>query len=234
VPGLVQGSLENAAQSTLASVGTDDRLLGADQHHRTLVKPDAFHVSVLFQPTLCFLERVSDILPPGSESMRSSDIILDDFVLKVYLPQLEEKVSGLFHQAVSSKYYDPTTCAMLIVSPGGADAFQPDPSSSRLSHRPLVKAGTQSMALVNSLCSMLQQTPFHQENYTRLILSVIIQFYQRCYDKFQALVMIGSGTEGVEPKLALAARWAQRPEMNACLLELLKTDVSRGVFTSIG
>lgn len=101
VPGLVQGS-ENAVQATLAAVGTDDRLMGTGQHHRLLVHPNAFHVSVLFQPTLAFLDRISDILPSGMEAVRASSAVLDEFVLKVYLPQLEDKVSTVFHQTVTS------------------------------------------------------------------------------------------------------------------------------------
>lgn len=101
MPGLVQGVSENAVHTTLSNVGTDDRLVGAGQHHRLLIKPDAFHVSILFQPTLAFLERVAEVLPSGVDSAKSSSAVLDEFVLKVYLPQLEEKVSSLFHQAVT-------------------------------------------------------------------------------------------------------------------------------------
>lgn len=103
MPGLVQSS-ESTVQAAL-SVGTDDRLLGAGQHHRLVIRPDAFHVSVLFQPTLAWLDRVSDVLPSGVESTRESTAVLDDFVLKNYLPQLEEKVSFLFHQAVTGIDY---------------------------------------------------------------------------------------------------------------------------------
>ena len=103
VPGLVQGSSETAVQATLATVGTDERLLGTDQHHRLLVKPDAFHITVLFQPMLAFIDRVMEILPSGFEAARASSAVLDEFVLTVYLPQLEEKVSLLFHQAVTGK-----------------------------------------------------------------------------------------------------------------------------------
>lgn len=103
MPGLVQGS-ENALQATLAAVGTDDRLMGTGQHHRVLVHPNAFHVSVLFQPTLAFLDRISDVLPAGLETARASSAVLDEFVLKVYLPQLEDKVSALFHQTVTSAF----------------------------------------------------------------------------------------------------------------------------------
>jgi exocyst complex component 4 len=105
MPGLVQGSSEQSVQTSLSNVGPDDRILGVGQHHRLLIKPDAFHVSVLFQPTLAFLDRLGEILPPGVDAARSSSAVLDDFVLKVYLPQLEEKVSTLFHKAVTSRPY---------------------------------------------------------------------------------------------------------------------------------
>jgi hypothetical protein len=60
VPGLVPGSAEASVQATLSAVGVDDHLINPGQHHRLLIKPDAFHVSVLFQPTLAFLQRIAD------------------------------------------------------------------------------------------------------------------------------------------------------------------------------
>lgn len=74
---------------------------------------------------------------------------------------------------------------------------------------------------------MLRTSPFHRENYSRLILGVIIQFYQRCSDRFQDLVSVRSGQEqNLEPQLALAAQWAQRSELDTCMAELLTTSVS--------
>ena len=218
VPGLVQSSSDGAIQASLSQLGTEDRLLGTGRH-RVLVAPDALHVSVLFHPTLTFLDSVAEILPSGVEFSRASNAVLDEFVLNVYLPQVEEKTSLLFHQAVS-----------------GSQAFQPDPASHQLSQQPLIKvirykrltyfkltgapqASTQLMALINSLCVMLRTTPFHRENYGRLILSVIIQFYQRCSDRFYSLVSKEITTLG-EPQLALAAQWAQRAELSSILLKL--------------
>lgn len=113
----------------------------------------------------------------------------------------------------------------------GPEAFQADPASSRLSPEPLVKASTQLMALINSLCAMLRTTPFHGENYSRLILGVIIQFYQRCSDRFQDLVSLPapSGIEAERP-MAISAQWAQRSEMSPCLSELATTVVSNQIF----
>ncbi|KAF8578412.1 Sec8 exocyst complex component-specific domain-containing protein [Ramaria rubella] len=199
VPGLVQGSSDQTAQSTLAQIGTDDRFVEAG-HHRVLIKPNAFHVSVLFQPTLAFLDRVTEILPPGMDAARASSVSLDEFVLNVYLPQLGEKVQSLFQHAVS----DP-------------DAFQPDAFFSSLSPHPIVKASTQLAALINSLCAMLRTTPFHRENYSRLILGVIIQLYQRCSDHFRELVSRPPQGYSSEPQIAISAVWAQRPEIAACV-----------------
>lgn len=75
------------------------------------------------------------------------------------------------------------------------------------------------MALINSLCVMLRTTPFHRESYGRLILSVIIQFYQRCSDRFHALVS-RSVTNLGDDQLALAAQWAQRSDLSSVLVKL--------------
>lgn len=42
-----------------------------------------------------------------------------------------------------------------------------------------IQSGTQTMALVNSLCYMLATTPFQRENYSRLIIGIIVQYYQK-------------------------------------------------------
>lgn len=99
MPGLAPGA-SDVTQTIVSSI-TDERLLGNDQHHRLLIRPDAFHVTVLFRPTLSFLYRIAEILPPGSQVSQNSGSVLDEFVLKVYLPQLEEKVLDLFHDAVT-------------------------------------------------------------------------------------------------------------------------------------
>ena len=78
------------------------------------------------------------------------------------------------------------------------------------------------MALINSLCAMLHTTPFHRDNYSRLVLSVIIQFYQRCSDRFQDIVSRNS-QDLTDTRLLIAARWAQQDELASCLSSLQKT-----------
>ena len=110
------------------TISTEDRIAGTSGRakgiHRLLVSPDAFNISVLFQPTLAFLERMHSVLPEEltGEDERGFDAFLDDFILHTYLPQLEDKVTVVFMSAA-----------------GGADAFQEDPSSRRTSPVPIVK-----------------------------------------------------------------------------------------------
>lgn len=86
------------------------------------------------------------------------------------------------------------------------------------------------MALINSLCVMLRSSPFHRENYSRLILGVVIQFYQRCSDRFQALTTTPSEQEA---QVALAAQWAQRMELQTCLMELMSMKVGPSFYQGL-
>jgi len=116
MPGLAPGAAGDIVQTIVSSI-TEERLLGSDQHHRLLIHPDAFHVTVLFQPTLAFLHRVAEILPPGFHTSQTSSSVLDEFVLNVYLPQLEEKVLDLFHDAVTGEIRLLTQKEMLKMLP---------------------------------------------------------------------------------------------------------------------
>jgi hypothetical protein len=93
----------------------------------------------------------------------------------------------------------------------------------------VTQASTTIMALINSLCVMLRTTPFHRENYARLILTVIIQFYQRCSDRFQTLITSQANSDQ-SPRVALGAQWAQIPEIAACLSDLYRASVGKTTF----
>jgi exocyst complex component 4 len=105
VPGLVniQSGSEGPGVLTGSMAGSDDRYSTAGRH-RTLIPRNAFNVSTLFQPTLAFIERASAIAPVGfEEEPKSFSGVLEDFVVNVFLPQLDERVTASFQQAVSGK-----------------------------------------------------------------------------------------------------------------------------------
>lgn len=181
--------------------------------HRLLVKPDAFNISVLFQPALAFVDRVRVVMPSeaAGETSKGFSAFLDEFVQDVFLPQLEDKVQSLFQGAV-----------------GGSDAFQEDTAASRshsISSRPIVKSATNVVVLIDSLYSMLRTTPFHRERYSRLIIQTIVQYYGRCHDRFKELVSSPAASEmdsgnSSGNALMLSAIWAQHGPLSSVLAEL--------------
>lgn len=99
VPGLVNMQSD---QPVSIAPDTDDRFSPSSSRYRTLVPPNAFNVTTLFHPTLAFIHRASAIVPPGFESeTQGFSTILEDFVVKVFLRQLDEKVTAGFQKAVS-------------------------------------------------------------------------------------------------------------------------------------
>lgn len=115
----VADSSSGGQQSVLlhgSLAGSDDRYSSAAKH-RTLIPPNAFNVSTLFQPTLAFVERAVAIVPPGFEDETGAfGSVLEDFVVKVFLPQLDEKVTTTFQQAVQGEYLLPHPCVTVHAS----------------------------------------------------------------------------------------------------------------------
>lgn len=202
VPGLVNMQSD---QPVSIAPDTDDRFSPSSSRYRTLVPPNAFNVTTLFHPTLAFIHRASAIVPPGFESeTQGFSTILEDFVVKVFLRQLDEKVTAGFQKAVS-----------------GYDAYQVDRGVlADTKQRPL-KSSVRVMALIHSLCIMLQTTPFHRENYSRLIVGVIVQYYQQCSARFKDLVSHPATFEtDSERPMVIPAVWAQREDITKCLSEM--------------
>ncbi|CAG8438987.1 8342_t:CDS:10 [Ambispora gerdemannii] len=152
--------------------------------HRLVVRPDAFNVSVLFKPTLIFLDKVREIVPSTTTVDFSG--FLDDFVFNVFLPQIEDKE---------------------------------DPNHKRFTTLPLIKSATTLMKLVESLCAMLRTMTFHKEEYSRMIISVLTQYYVKCFEQYQAVVSKGSlSDEGAHERTGNAqktsAMWVQQDQLS--------------------
>lgn len=126
MPGLVTaGPADGASAAPLSTaVPLDDRSSASSgHHHRLLITPDALHVTVLFQPTLAWLDSVNAAFPASlAVPITEAQSLLDDFVINIYLPQLEEKVQTLSQDIVSAP-----------------DAFHEDPGWKNLSTAPLIK-----------------------------------------------------------------------------------------------
>jgi exocyst complex component 4 len=92
VPGLITGEALNPL----------DEAFSANGRHRNLIPPHAFNVTTLFQPTIAFIERAASMAPAGfEEEPKAYGAVLEDFVVRVFLPQLDERVTASFQNAVS-------------------------------------------------------------------------------------------------------------------------------------
>jgi len=106
VPGLVLQRERMKADISLIGIGKgimDSTVTG----HKSLIAPDPFNIVYLLPPTISFLERVKELIPYVSyqpwltitrSSLVSSTVtsFLDDFLVAVFLPQLEDTVSDAF------------------------------------------------------------------------------------------------------------------------------------------
>ncbi|KAL8939766.1 MAG: hypothetical protein Q9216_003180 [Gyalolechia sp. 2 TL-2023] len=119
VPGLVSKSQRRSGiQSNEDSVSK-----GGPATHKLLIESSVFNIAILLPPSLSFLQRLKDIVPLGSDiAISTLTSFLDDFLVNVFLPQLEETVAELSGQSYMS-----------------LDGFQLDPLWQQEAARPIFK-----------------------------------------------------------------------------------------------
>ena len=102
-PGLV-ALAEKGVQNGIAVTSINlDLASRKTRQYRLLVKPNPFNARILFQPYLSFVASAKKVAGISSLDDEAEVIgsFMDEFVVKVYLPQLEEKVTGIFQAAVN-------------------------------------------------------------------------------------------------------------------------------------
>ncbi|KAK3621036.1 exocyst subunit [Elasticomyces elasticus] len=134
VPGLV-----NTSYAALAHGGREQQeMVMADKSatgHKLLVEPSLFNMSILLPPSLGFLHRLRDLVPPASSSgvvASTSTGFLDDFLINVFYPQLDETLTEL--------------CA------GGPEDFQIHPHWQKFSTKPVFKGAVRFFEVVEMGC----------------------------------------------------------------------------------
>ena len=98
-------------------------LKGGPATHMLLADSSVFNIALLLPPSLSFLQKLKDIVPPDSDiAISTLTSFLDDFLVNVFLPQLEETVTEL--------------CAETYME---LDAFHEDPHWRQQATRPILK-----------------------------------------------------------------------------------------------
>lgn len=119
VPGLVSKTRQKAA----ANDTTQSRQGNSGTGHKILCEPSVFNMGLLLPPSLSFIQRLKDIVPVDSDiSLGSLTSFLDDFMVNVFHPQLDETVTDL--------------CTLSFIA---NDAFTEDPQWAKVSPRPIFK-----------------------------------------------------------------------------------------------
>lgn len=209
VPGLVHpdaGHSQAARDEEAAALRLAER---SATGHKLLVEPNVFNMGVLLPPSLAFLHRLQAIVPPSGAigvGTRSLTAFLDDFLLNVFYPQLEETLLEL--------------CGRLGVN--HPDAFQTDPEWRQHSARPVFKGTIRFYAVLEMVSTMLAALP-HEQSFSQLVIGQMRAYYDRCFSWSKSLLQrtMASQDEPAGVKMRLAAELAHNTEVNTCVIDLL-------------
>ena len=168
VPGLVSKSQRRSGIiHSDRSVTYDSPATG----HKLLLEPSVFNISLLLPPSLSFLQRLKDIVPPDSEiAISTLTSFLDDFLVNVFNPQLDETVTEL--------------CTQSLID---LDAFQQDSHWAEHALRPIFKGTSLFFSLIRAFCKMLDNIPQDQA-FTQLIITQLVTYHDKCATWYKALV----------------------------------------------
>lgn len=212
VPGLVSKSrARNGTELLSDRHGQDSSAAG----HKLLVEPGVFNITVLLTPSLTFLQRLKDVVPPTSNiPMSTLTSFLDDFLINVFHPQLEEAVTEL--------------CAQCMID---LEAFSQDIQWSKHSPHPIFKGTVAFLGLVRSFSALLSTVP-QDQIFTQLVISQVVTYYDKCYGYYKSLVSRVAPADG-NPNvntlsLKAAASWAESGEVREAAIEILTQSFGQG------
>ncbi|KAI7384141.1 hypothetical protein KC328_g10956, partial [Hortaea werneckii] len=171
VPGLVNTS---AQQLKKESEGVEDHVLPdrSATGHKFLVEPSVFNMSTLLPPSLTFLTRLRDIVPPNSGVVQSTlTSFLDDFLINVFHPQLDETLLDLTNACMTADL----------------EAFQAAPDWQVHCPRPVFKGTIRFYEVIKGVCEMLCALP-HEQSFSKLVIDQMHAYYDRCFEWSKSLL----------------------------------------------
>jgi exocyst complex component 4 len=206
VPGLVSDSKRpDTTNQSNATASIDGSATG----HKLLVEPSVFNMAALLPPSLGFLNRLKEVVPPTSDiALSTLTSFLDDFLVNVFLPQLEETLVDL--------------CAQTFIE---SDAFQQDPQWANHSKKPVFKGTVKFHALITAFCKLLDNLP-HDQQFSQLIIVQMVTYYDKCCGWYKALVSRTQPNPKTGKRVKMAATMAEEEEMKDIVSALLRSNAS--------
>lgn len=212
VPGLTSKNRSQGADSKKASTvaarpsldGGSKRDTGSyygrqtAETYKSLVEPSVFNMSLLLPPTLVFLQRLKNIVPPGSDLATSTlTSFLDNFLVNVFQPQLDETLAKLSESVFSEM-----------------GSFAQDQEWRRVAKRPVLKGTTAFFTVVTAFCKMLATIP-HDQALSSLIVTQMMRYYERCLAWYKELVTKAQDQPNAQQTMRASARIAlEQSELN--------------------
>ncbi|KAJ5191456.1 uncharacterized protein N7498_010441 [Penicillium cinerascens] len=202
VPGLVSKTRQKASATDAVQAQKGNSGTG----HKILLEPSVFNMRLLLPPSLSFIQRLKDIVPVGSDiSMGTLTSFLDDFMVNVFLPQLDETITDL--------------CTLCFIA---ADAFTEDPQWTKVSPRPIFRGTVKFMSIVREFSKMLSSIP-HDQAFTQLLIDQIVTYYDKCCGWYKAMVTkVSARNHGGGVRLKAAASFADSGDIHDVVNELWK------------
>ncbi|KAL8782539.1 MAG: hypothetical protein Q9213_005304 [Squamulea squamosa] len=196
VPGLVSRSQRRSGiQHSNAPVSK-----GGPATHMLLAESSVFNIALLLPPSLSFLQRLKEIVPSDSGvAISTLTSFLDDFLVNVFLPQLEETVTKLCVESYME-----------------LDAFHEDPHWSQQATRPILKGTSNFFKLVKTFCRLLASLP-EDQSFTQPIIAQLVAYFDRCSGWYRSIVQRSSLRVPGEKELKPAAAMAQAGDLRSIL-----------------
>ena len=174
------------------SLDSSANLDGSATGHKLLVEPSVFNMGILLPPSLDFLNRLKEVVPPSSDIVMSTlTSFLDDFLVNVFHPQLEETLIEL--------------CSQIFID---ADAFSEDPNWAQHSKKPIFKGAAKFFSLITAFCKMLDNLP-HDQAFSQLIITQMSTYAKKCAGSYKQLVQRPQPKELTERREKVPAAYAQ-------------------------
>ncbi|KAL9101332.1 MAG: hypothetical protein Q9163_003400 [Psora crenata] len=193
VPGLVSKSQRRSDLIQNPTVSASD---GPLTGHKLLVQPNVFNIGSLLPPSLSFLQRLKDIVPHNADiPMSTLTSFLDEFLVNVFHPQLEDTVTELCTQSFLDM-----------------EAFQQDSHWSQHAPKPIFKGTYTFLSLIKAFCQLLDTIP-PDLTPTQLMIAQILAYYDKCCEWYRALVRRAQIQAHDEVRLKPAAAMAETGEL---------------------
>ncbi|KAF2823741.1 hypothetical protein CC86DRAFT_354975 [Ophiobolus disseminans] len=204
VPGLVS----DAKRPNDMVADTSANLDGSATGHKLLVEPSVFNMGILLPPSLDFLNRLKEVVPPNSDIIMSTlTSFLDDFLVNVFHPQLDETLAEM----ASQTFID-------------LDSFNEDPQWAKHSKKPIFKGTAQFHTLISAFCKMLDNLP-HDQAFSQLIVNQMDTYAQKCGGWYKALISRSQPAPSGR-RLKAPAAWAEAEGMEKQVSDIFQADPS--------